>query len=160
MTIYVAADHAGYKLKEELKKYLEKEQYKFIDCGAFLYEPVDDYPDFVSKQAKLVSQDTGSKGIVIGGSGQGEAMAANRYKGVRCAVFYGPMQPKIPVDIEGHTSDNIFEIVKLERQHNDANMLSIGARFVSKDDLFKAVGIFLETPFSGAERHIRRIGKF
>ena len=159
MTIYLAADHAGFELKNSLKTMLEK-QHEVVDCGAFELDPVDDYPDFISKAAQLISLHPQNRAIIIGGSGQGEAMVANRYKNVRCAVFYGPMKPTSSIDAEGHQSTDAFEILKLERMHNDANMLSLGARFISQEDAVKAVTLFLETQFYLIERHVRRIMKF
>lgn len=160
MTIYIAADHAGYKLKETLRVWLSGAGHHIIDCGAYEFNPIDDYPDFVEKAAKLVARDGHARGVIIGGSGQGEAMVANRLMGVRAAVFYGPVQPKMLIDVEGHASTDPFEIVKLERVHNDANILSIGARFVTPLEAQKAVEIFLATGFSSSERHARRIKKF
>jgi len=98
-------------------------------------------------------------GIILGGSGNGEAMAANRVKGVRCAVFYGPVVAKLPIDADGNVSDDPYEIVKLSRQHNDANVLSLSGRFLSLDEMKTAVRIWLDTPFSNLERHARRIKK-
>ena len=143
MKLYIGSDHAGYELKEKLKIYLEELSYKVKDEGAFEYKPEDDYPDYIEKVATEVANDEGSMGIVLGGSGEGEAMDANRFEGVRACEFYG-----------GNT-----DIVKVSREHNDANILSIGARFISEEDAKKAVKIFLETKFSGDERHIRRINK-
>jgi len=155
MTIYLAADHAGFALKEKIKKFLADRSYAVEDCGAYKLDPEDDYPDFIKKAAEAVAQcEKGSpsnssgqpqcRGIVIGGSGQGEAMVANRVKGVRAAVIY-----KFDKDI-----------VKLSREHNDANVLSLGARFLKVKDALKAVKLWLDTPFSGEERHKRRIAKF
>lgn len=160
MTIYLASDHAGFALKEACKKELEKTQYRVVDCGAFSYEPVDDYPLYMKKAAELVARNPVDRAFLFGGSGQGEAMVANRFKGVRCAVFYGPVVPKASVDAEGHLSKDPFEMVKLEREHNDANMLSYGARFVSPDEAKKAMHLFLGTVYAGAERHARRIAQF
>ena len=110
MIIHIATDHAGLELKEKVKSYLSKLDYEVVDHGAFEYDALDDYPDFIFPCAEAVSNDSNSRGIILGGSGQGEAMAANRVKGVRAAVFYnGP-----------------DEIIKLSRQHNDANILSLG----------------------------------
>jgi ribose 5-phosphate isomerase B len=159
MTVYLAADHAGFKLKGEIFAALNK-QYEVIDCGAYVLDPVDDYPDFMSKAAQLISAHPQNRAIIIGGSGQGEAMVANRYKGVRCAVFYGPHLPKESIDIEGRQSADEFEIVRLERTHNDANVLSLGARFITTEEALSAVQIFLETQFFLEERHVRRIMKF
>ena len=160
MTIYVAADHAGFTLKEVIRSFLEKSGHIVIDCGAYKMDPIDDYPDFINKAARLVSKDLRTRAIVFGGSGQGEAMAANRHPGVRCAVFYGPMAPKLLIDAEGNASTDPYSIVKLERLHNDANALSIAARFVTPLEAQRAVELFLGTAFSGGERHVRRIAKF
>ena len=109
--------------------------------------------------AEAVSKDKESRGIVIGGSGFGEAICANRVLGVRTLVFYGPMLPKSSVDIEGRESHDPYEIVRLSRMHNDSNMISFGLRFINEDEVKNALQIFLETPFSGDTRHIRRIQK-
>jgi ribose 5-phosphate isomerase B len=160
MKIYLGTDHAGFELKEKLKPFLAELGHEVEDLGAFTFDENDDYPDFISKVASTVSDETDSRGIIFGKSGQGEAMVANRKSGIRCVVFYGGVTPKIEVDIEGRKSDDNFEILKLSRIHNNANMLSISARFVSEDEAKEAVKIWLETPFSGDERHIRRISKF
>ena len=126
--------------------------YEVHDMGPFSLNEEDDYPDFVAPLAVEVAQHAGSFGIVIGGSGQGEAMCANRVLGVRAAVFYGQE--------DNSMSPDTFEIVKLAREHNDANILSIGARFVDVDEAKFAVELFLKTEFSKDERHVRRINKF
>ena len=142
MIIHIATDHAGLELKEKVKSYLSKLDYEVIDHGAYEYDALDDYPDFIFPCAKAVSNDLNSKGIILGGSGQGEAMAANRVKGVRAAVFYnGP-----------------DEIIKLSRQHNDANILSLGARFMSDQEVYKIIELWLSTDFESG-RHKRRIEK-
>jgi len=142
MIIHIATDHAGLELKEKVKSYLSKLDYEVIDHGAYEYDALDDYPDFIFPCAKAVSNDLNSKGIILGGSGQGEAMAANRVKGVRAAVFYnGP-----------------DEIIKLSRQHNDANILSLGARFMSYQEMYKIIELWLSTDFESG-RHKRRIEK-
>ena len=142
MKIHLATDHAGLELKEKVKLYLSKLDYEVIDHGAYKYDALDDYPDLIFPCAKAVSNDPESKGIILGGSGQGEAMAANRVKGVRAAVFYnGP-----------------DEIIKLSRQHNDANILSLGARFMSDGEMYKVIQIWLSTDFEFG-RHQRRIEK-
>ena len=142
--IFLASDHAGYELKERLKKYLSSLGYEVEDCGAFEYDQGDDYPDFIFPAARKVAEDSlKNRAIILGGSGQGEAMAANRIKGVRAAVIYSFNE----------------DIIKLSRQHNDANVLSLGARFLSGEEAEAAVKIWLETPFSQEERHKRRIGK-
>lgn len=143
MKIYIGSDHAGYELKEKLKTFLGDLKYEVEDKGAFSFNPTDDYPDFVTPVANAVAKKDGSFGVVIGSSGQGEQIDANKIDGIRAAEFYGAN----------------MEIVKLAREHNDANILSLGARFVSEDEAKEAVKIFLETKFSGEERHIRRISK-
>lgn len=160
MKIYIGADHAGYELKEELKNYLSELGYEVEDKGAFSLDEDDDYPDFITPVAEAVAGDTESKGIILGGGGQGEAMCANRVSGVRAAVFYGEVLPQSSVDIKGERSIDSFEVVKLTREHNDANILAIGVRFVSSDEAKFAVELFLSTKFSGDERHKRRIAKF
>ena len=142
MKIHLATDHAGIERKEKVKLYLTDLDYEVIDHGAYEYDALDDYPDFIFPCANAVSIDPESKGIIFGGSGQGEAMAANRVKGVRAAVFYnGP-----------------DEIIKLSRQHNDANILSLGARFMSIEEIYKVIEVWLSTGFESG-RHQRRIKK-
>lgn len=160
MKIYIGTDHAGYELKEKLKIYLSELGHEVEDKGAVEFTPNDDYPDFIVPVAQAVSQDSQSLGIVLGASGQGEAMCANRTPGVRAAVFYGQMIPQEAVDIGGTESKDPYEIVKLTRFHNNANILSIGARFVNEEEAKEAVKSFIETLFSGDERHQRRIEKF
>ena len=142
MKIHLATDHAGLELKEKVKLYLSDLNYEVIDHGAYEYDALDDYPDFIFPCANAVSNNPESKGIILGGSGQGEAMAANRVKGVRAAVFYnGP-----------------DEIIKLSRQHNNANILSLGARFMSEEEMYKIIEVWLSTDFESG-RHQRRIEK-
>jgi ribose 5-phosphate isomerase B len=143
MKIYIGSDHAGFELKEKLIPFLKELGYEVEDKGAFSYEPQDDYPDFVKPVAEAVSQDPESKGVVLGGSGEGEAIATDKIEGVRTAVWYGGEK----------------EILKLSREHNDANILSLGARFITEEEAKEAVKLWLETPFSGDERHVRRINK-
>lgn len=143
MKVYLATDHAGFALKERVKSFLQKQGYEVEDCGPNEYDKDDDYPDFISKAAEAVSKDPNARAIIFGGSGQGEAIVANKYRNVRAVVFYG---------------DNVI-LIKTFREHNDANILSLGARFVSEDDAMKAVDLFLKTPFPGEERHVRRINK-
>lgn len=145
--LILASDHAGFKLKEVIKLFLQGIGYEVQDVGAFEYKEDDDYPKYMTKAAMEVSKDlTGEKkAILFGGSGQGEAIVANRFPGVRAIVWYGG----------GFTSDT--DIIKLSREHNDANVLSIGAHFVSEEEVKGAVVNWLETPFSNDERHIRRI---
>lgn len=142
ITIVLATDHAGFDLKEYVKKYLSNLNYDIKDFGAFEYESKDDYPDFINPAAKFISENDNTIGIIFGGSGQGEAMAANRFKGVRAAVFYGG-------------SDKIIE---LSRLHNDANVLSFGSRFVEPEDAIDLIEKWLKIEFEGG-RHQQRIEK-
>ena len=141
--IILGSDHAGFRLKEAVKEFLKKAGYEVEDAGADSYDAEDDYPDLIYKAASRVAKDKQSKGIVFGGSGQGEAIAANKLKGIRAALYYGK---------------NI-EILEFSRTHNDANVLSLGARFLTEKDAIKAIKIWLNTPFSNKERHLRRIKK-
>ena len=141
--IYIGTDHAGFELKEALVAFLQELGHEVEDMGAHTYEELDDYPDFIRPVAEAVAHDTASRGIILGGSGQGEAMCANRVRGVRAAVYYGG-----PVDI-----------AVLSREHNDANILSLGARFVDEDEAREVVRVWLATPFSSEEKHLRRIKK-
>lgn len=160
MKIFLATDHTGLELKEKLKTFLKEKDFEVEDCGAYDYNPDDDYPDFISKAAAGVSHDPeNSRGIIFGGSGQGEAMVANKFKGVRCAVFYTPAVPTSAADISGRVSSDPFEMLRLTREHNDANMLSLGFRFLKEEDVLKAAEVFLSAPFTGVERHMRRVEK-
>ena len=159
MKVYLATDHAGFELKNKIVQFLKNEGYEVEDCGPFEYDKNDDYPDWISKAALKVSENPDSYGIVFGGSGQGEAIVANKFKNVRCALFYSKAVPVEAIDISGQQSQNPFEILKLTRAHNNSNMLSIGIRFLNEEDIMKAIKIFLESRFSGEERHARRIEK-
>ncbi len=143
--IYIASDHAGFELKEKLIAYLVEDLGREVsDEGAFEYNEQDDYPDFVSKVAQKVSDNPeDSLGIVLGGSGQGEAIVANRFKNIRATVYYGGNR----------------DIIRVSREHNDSNILSLGARFLDNKTAKKAVTVWLNTEFSEDERHIRRINK-
>jgi ribose 5-phosphate isomerase B len=143
MKIYIGSDHAGYELKKVLKKYLEDLGNDVFDKGPSELNPEDDYPDFIAPVAKAVSQDKSARGIVLGGSGQGEGIVANRFPGIRCTVYYGGNE----------------EILRLSREHNDANMLSLSARFMDEEDIKNAIKTWLSTHFSHEERHERRIKK-
>ena len=157
MKIYLGTDHAGFDLKEKVKAYLQNEGYEVVDCGAEAYDKDDDYPIFIGRAAKGVSEDPDSRGIIFGGSGQGEAMVANKFANVRCALFYASQVALSEIDVSGKTSSDPFEMIRLTREHNDSNMLSLSARFLKPTDAIKAVEIFLESPFSGDNRHKRRI---
>ncbi len=144
MNIYIASDHAGFELKNNLAEFIKSLGFTVIDKGPFSLDENDDYPDFVRLVASEILKDPdGTKGIILGGTGQGEAMVVNRHKGIRAAVYYG-----------GST-----DILTLSREHNNANILSLGARFVGLDEAEKAVKLWLETSFSAEERHKRRIDK-
>lgn len=159
MKIFLGTDHGGFEFKEEIKKFLNDEGHEVEDIGALEYDAKDDYPDFIIPAARKVAETPNSKGIIFGGSGQGEAISANRIQGVRAAVFYGTKTAVGAIDISGKKSDDPFEIVKLSRIHNDANILSIGVRFVDSDTAKKAVKLWLETDFTNEERHQNRINK-
>lgn len=159
MKIAVSTDHAGFEALKQLVQFLNSLGHEVVDFGPTELDPEDDYPDFMFPAAQAVASGECEKGIILGGSGNGEAMAANRVKGVRCALFYGPVLAKQAVDAEGHTSNDPYEIVKLSRQHNDANMLSLSGRFLSVEEMQQAIQTWLETPFTGLERHTRRIQK-
>jgi len=138
--IYLSGDHAGFKLKEKIKPWLEGKGHKIIDMGPLEYKPKDDYPCYTIPMAKKVLKDKNSLGIIIAGSGQGEAIATNKLKGIRTALYHG-----------GST-----RIVKTGRAHDNANILAFGSRFVTEAEAKKAINIFLNTKFEGG-RHSRRL---
>lgn len=143
MIIHFAADHAGYEMKNTLMAFVTEELGLSVkDHGAYEYQEGDDYPDFVVPAARAVSE-SDDMAVILGGSGQGEAMAANHISGVRAVVYYGGSQ----------------EILTLSREHNNANVLSLGARFIDPEEAKEAVRLWLATPFTDDERHVRRIGK-
>ena len=154
MKVYFAADHAGFDLKKILMPFVQSLGYEIEDFGAFEMESGDDYPAIVACAARAIADDVAqeleSRAIVIGASGQGEAMAANRFKGVRAAVYYGEAGEQ--TDGAGEKLDMLAS----SRRHNNANVLSLAARFMSTDAARSAVKTWLETPFSGEERHARR----
>lgn len=160
MKVFLAGDHAGFRLKSALLEQLPLFGHEVQDLGPFELDPDDDYPDFVKPLAQHVAENPDSFGIICAGSGQGEAMCANRTSGIRAAVFYGKMPVSTALDNEGAHSEDGFDAVRLPRRHNDANVLSIGARFMSPIEAEEAVRIFLTTEFSNDERHARRLGKF
>ena len=137
MKIAIGSDHAGFRYKEEIKRWLTERGHEVLDCGTHSEEPVD-YPLFIRPAAEAVVRGTCERAIVLGGSGNGEAMAANRLKGIRCALCWNE------------------ETARLGRQHNDANALSIGQRMIPLETALAIVRIWLETPFEGG-RHVRRI---
>lgn len=157
-TILIAADHAGFELKQELIPFLRDMGYETKDFGAHEFDAGDDYPDFIAPLAREISESGGTKiGIMIGGSGQGEAIVANRFRHVRAMVFNGQFKPGDAAQA-GHERHVPLE-VKTAREHNDANVLSLGARFLSSSEANAAVKTFLTIPFSEDERHIRRLKK-
>ena len=139
MKIYLASDHAGFDLKQFLITHLRGLGHEVEDCGALENDPLDDYPDFIIPAAEKVAKNPHSMGIIMGGSGQGEAIAANRIKGVRAVVYY----------------DGPLDIVKLSRTHNNANILSFGARFITQEKAADAVDLWLNEPFEGGRHKIR-----
>lgn len=150
-TIYIGSDHAGYELKNELKGFLQTLGHNVVDKGPFQLDPNDDYPDFIAPVAFEVDRDPTAKGIVIGGTGQGEAILCNKFKGVRAAVFYGQFVPK--------DGKMVPDVIRKSREHNNTNILSLGARLLSHNEAKIAVNIWLGTPFSGDEKYARRIKK-
>jgi ribose 5-phosphate isomerase B len=160
MKVYLATDHAGFELKEKIKLFLQQGGYEIEDCGAYGFDANDDYPDFVSKAANKVRVTPDSFGIILGGTGQGEAMVANKFKGIRCALFYTPAVPHSSTDINAQAaSSDPFEMLRVTRKHNDSNMLALSGRFLKAEDAVQAVKTFLETGFTKDERHVRRIDK-
>lgn len=144
MKVYLATDHAGFEIKEILRGHLISRGLKVVDCGAHEYDPEDDYPDLIAEAARAVSEDPdNSRAIVLGGSGQGEAIVANKFPNVRAVVFYG----------------GPGEIITLSRDHNDANVLSLGARFITPEEAKRLAEVWLFRDFDGEERHMRRINR-
>ena len=143
MKIYIASDHAGFHLKKQLIQYLKVKEFEVEDCGAYELNEADDYPDFIIPCAQKVANDSSSLGVVIGGSGQGEAICANKVKGIRAAIYNG---------------GDAKTIGRLAKEHNNANVLSLGARLISSDDAKKAVTAWLDAKFEGG-RHVRRVDK-
>lgn len=147
MQIYLASDHAGFYLKEKVKEEYKNKGYLVQDFGANNFDQNDDYPDFIYPCIKKFMENTNgdlNKGVAIifGGSGTGEGIVANKINGVHCVIYNG----------------NSLEIVKLGRQHNNANVLAIGARFVNEKDCLEAIKLFISTPFEGG-RHTKRVSK-
>jgi len=160
MKIFLATDHTGLEVKNTVKHFLQENGHTVEDCGAYEFDKGDDYPDFIAKAAEGVSKDPeNTKGIIFGGSGQGEAMVANKFEGVRCALFYTKAIPVQAINAEGQESSDPFEILKLTREHNGANMLSLGIRFLTEQEIIKAVKLWLAAPELTNERHLRRVEK-
>lgn len=151
MHIVIASDHAGFDLKQQLVLFVRTLGYEVEDLGAHAYVEDDDYPELIAPAARRVSKDPeGTRAIILGGSGQGEAIVANRFPSVRAVVYNG--------ESRGAVFNDLDEIA-ISREHNNANVLSLGARFLTPDEANETVKRWLETPFSGDERHVRRIGK-
>ena len=146
MKIYLGTDHAGFYVKETVKDFLQLAGYEVIDMGATTYDENDDYPDFILAAAEGTSKSLAAgyeaRGIVFGGSGQGEALAANKVPGIRAALYYGYN----------------LDIVKLSRKHNNSNVLALGSRMVTEIEAKEAIQLWLNTEFDG-DRHQRRIEK-
>ena len=138
--VFVGTDHAGYELKERLKEVLAGDGHEVVDCGAFTYDADDDYPAFCVEAARRAVAE-GGVGLVLGGSGNGEQIAANKVPGARAALCWSR------------------DIARLAREHNDANVCSLPARFLGEEEGVEVVRTFLSTAFSGDERHVRRIGQ-
>lgn len=139
MRVYLGSDHAGFELKARLVAHLRERGHDPVDCGAHTLDPDDDYPPPCIAAARRTVADPGSLGIVIGGSGNGEQIAANKVRGVRAALVWSE------------------DTARLAREHNDANVMGIGARNHPEDDALRFVDVFVGTPFSQGERHVRRI---
>lgn len=140
MRVHLGSDHAGLELKDHLLHWLADQGHEAVDHGPFVYDAVDDYPPFCLRAAVAVADEEGSFGIVIGGSGNGEQMAANKVRGVRAALVWSE------------------EIATLAREHNDANVISVGGRMHTIEQVTRFIEVFLNTPYSNEERHTRRIG--
>jgi ribose 5-phosphate isomerase B len=146
ITIHLATDHAGYRYKELIKTHLEEKGYTVVDHGAYVFDPADDYPMFVNLAAEAVSKAPNeSVAIVLGASGQGEAVAASRFQYIRTTVCYG--------------GDMAKDIVKAGKEHNNANVLALGAKYIEEKDVLELVDLWLTTPFSKDERHMRRLAQ-
>lgn len=158
MRIALSTDHAGFEQLKQLKTFLESLGHSCQNFGPKKLDPDDDYPDFIIPAAKALSSGEYDFGVILGRSGQGEAMAANRIAGVRCAVFYGPATAKNAVDASGETSQDPYEIIRRSRLHNNANMLSLAAVYVDFEEMKKVLKLWLDTPFDGG-RHARRVAK-
>ena len=139
MRVHLGSDHAGLELKEQLLTWLADHGYEAVDHGPFVYDALDDYPVLCLRAAEATADEDGSLGVVIGGSGNGEAIAANKVRGVRAALVWSE------------------ETAVLAREHNDANVVSVGGRMHTVEDMIRFVEVFLETAYSGEERHTRRI---
>ena len=151
MKIFVGADHAGYGFKEKLVVSLKTAGHEVIDKGALEYNEEDDYPDFVIPVAEEVSKSPDSvRGIILGATGQAEAFVANKFPHVRAVVYYGKAECVV---------DDEADVVVRSREHNNSNVLCLGARYLTEEDMLKTVNIWLSTAYSGGEKHVRRLAK-
>lgn len=145
MKVHIATDHAGLEFKQKLYEHLTVQGYEVVDHGAYDYNPTDDYPEFIISAAEAVARDqaegTVALGVIFGGSGNGEQMAANKVKGIRAALVWND------------------DTAMKAREHNNANIVSIGARQHSVAEALRLIDLFLNTPFSADERHVRRINQ-
>jgi ribose 5-phosphate isomerase B len=139
--VYLGSDHAGFEFKQRVVDHVASLGHEPVDCGPHAYDAEDDYPPYIIETATRVAADPGSAGIVLGGSGNGEAIAANKVRGIRCALAFSA------------------DTARLAREHNDANVISLGARMYDEAAALEFVDIFLSTPFSGEERHVRRLAQ-
>jgi ribose 5-phosphate isomerase B len=140
MRVHIGSDHAGFEVKNRLVETLRVDGVDVVDHGPHVYDALDDYPPFCLRTAEAVVADEGSLGVVLGGSGNGEQIAANKVAGIRAALAWS------------------LETARLAREHNDAQVVSVGARMHSFDEVLQIVEVFIRTPFSGEARHERRIG--
>ena len=156
MKVYIGADHAGFELKAFIVDSLRAKGVAIEDCGSHIYDPSDDYPDIIRSTIKKflvdVNEEADSRAIVIGASGQGEAIVANRFKGVRCALYYGA-----PRGTQTDSSGHELSMIESTRAHNESNVLALAARFMTPEEALRAVEIWLKTPFSGEDRHTKRV---
>jgi ribose 5-phosphate isomerase B len=159
LKIALSTDHAGYNRLKKLKEGLELAGYATHDFGPAQFDVDDDYPDFIRPACDAILVGGCEVGIIFGGSGQGEAMAANRNKGIRCTVWYGPSVAVEAIDANGVMSADPYELLKLSKEHNNANMLSIAGRFVNDAETLKVAILWLNQQFREEDRHLRRIGK-
>jgi len=159
MKIALSTDHAGFERLKRLKAGLEIAGYSCIDFGPAQFNIDDDYPDYIKPAAESILAGGCEYAIIFGGSGQGEAMAANRFNGIRCTVWYGPSMPVEAVNAEGVLSTDPYELLTLSKEHNNANVLSIAGRFVGDEEALKVAILWLNKKFGGEERHVRRTQK-
>jgi ribose 5-phosphate isomerase B len=150
MKIYIGTDHAGFGFKEKIVECLKGEGHEIIDKGAYEYDEHDDYPDFVIPVAQEICKDPEARGIILGATGQAEAFTANKFPCVRAIVYYGESECVV---------DDEADIIVRSREHNNSNILSLGVRYLKEQDALSAITLWLKTPYSADERHIRRLGK-